>query len=183
MLKTRECHDTSWMDAANLNRDTVASPESVTHHCAQTCSRRELLRLLPALAVFIACGGESSATAPSGETNDAITVTGSRITVALNRINDLRTDGSALVISDQQLIILRLAPTDYRAFTNVCTHSGCGISIFDSSRMKCQCHGSEFDTSGVNVAGPAPLPLARYAVSLNAARTTLEIDKSTVVNL
>lgn len=120
------------------------------------------------------------ATAAPDAAANAITVNGNRITVALNRISDLRTDGSALFLGQQQLIVLRVSQTDYRAYTNVCTHSGCGIFLFESSRMKCQCHGSEFDTTGRNVAGPAPSPLVRYAVSLDTSRTFLEIDKSTV---
>ena len=64
------------------------------------------------------------------------------------------------------------------ALRTVCTHLGC-IVIWQESqrRFKCPCHGSAFDTAGVNYEGPAPRPLERYAISL-AADGQLEVDTS-----
>ena len=129
------------------------------------------------MALLSACGSDGG-TAPDGI--DAVTVTGETITIRLDRLDALRTPDTACVLGAQNLIVLRLAGDDYRAFTNVCTHAGCGIFFFESPRMRCQCHGSEFDVSGRNVAGPAPSPLTRYATTLDAAGTTLRIDRRVV---
>jgi len=114
---------------------------------------------------------------------DTVDISGPRIIVRLDRSSALVQPLSALILREQQVIVLRLAGSEYRAFTNVCTHAGCGVSRFDMGRMICPCHSSEFDTTGRNVAGPAPLPLTRYATLLDVAAATLTIDRSVVVPL
>lgn len=48
-----------------------------------------------------------------------------------------------------------------------CTHLGCRPNwIAEEGRFKCPCHGSNFDSEGKVIAGPAPKPLMRVAVSL-----------------
>jgi cytochrome b6-f complex iron-sulfur subunit len=50
-----------------------------------------------------------------------------------------------------------------------CTHLGCAINWFTGQgRFKCPCHGSNFDPGGRVVGGPAPAPLLRVAVELDA---------------
>lgn len=107
---------------------------------------------------------------------DAVSVAPGEVVIRLDLLDALRTANSAYVLGSQQVIVLRLIGDDYRAFTNVCTHAGCGIYLFESQRMRCQCHGSEYDVDGRNVAGPAPLPLQQYRTSLDAARQMLRIS-------
>ncbi len=48
-----------------------------------------------------------------------------------------------------------------------CTHLGCATNWFaEEGLFKCPCHGSNFKLNGDVVAGPAPSPLYRVAVSL-----------------
>ncbi len=48
-----------------------------------------------------------------------------------------------------------------------CSHLGCRPNWFaEERRFKCPCHGSNFDAEGRVIAGPAPRPLKRAAVSL-----------------
>lgn len=122
--------------------------------------------------------GTADATSPVPDTRDgAVRVTPDEIRLTLAGIPALATVGGAYVVSAANVIVLRLAERDYRAFSNVCTHSGCGISIFRESRMLCQCHGSEFDTEGRNVAGPAPTPLASFRVTLDQAQGVLVVAR------
>ena len=64
------------------------------------------------------------------------------------------------------------------ALISVCTHLGC-TPIWHSTenRIKCPCHGSNFLVDGQNIAGPAPSPLFRAAVSLDLAGNIV-VDKS-----
>ncbi|MBI5816072.1 MAG: Rieske 2Fe-2S domain-containing protein [Nitrospinae bacterium] len=49
----------------------------------------------------------------------------------------------------------------------VCTHLGCTPNWFPGEqRFKCPCHGSNYNTQGEVVAGPAPLPLFRAKLSI-----------------
>ncbi len=155
-----------------LNGETSARKAEAQAACLATCSRRSLFVQLGALVALTACASETNPVAPD---DDAITFTSGAVTLRLDRLDALRAIGTAFVISQRSVIVIRVADRDYRAFTNVCTHSGCGIYLFQSPRMICQCHGSEYDVDGLNVAGPAPLPLTRYPAQLNAPENTLRI--------
>lgn len=64
------------------------------------------------------------------------------------------------------------------ALRTVCTHLGC-ITLWQESeqKFKCPCHGSGFTSDGINLEGPAPRPLERYAIRV-ADDGQLEIDRS-----
>lgn len=64
------------------------------------------------------------------------------------------------------------------ALRTVCTHLGCITTWQESEgRFKCPCHGSGFTAGGINVEGPAPRPLERYAIRLTDDGQ-LEVDRS-----
>lgn len=59
-----------------------------------------------------------------------------------------------------------------------CTHLGCTPNWLSSqSIFKCPCHGSGFYKSGINFEGPAPKPMARFKISLEADGL-ITVDKS-----
>jgi cytochrome b6-f complex iron-sulfur subunit len=48
-----------------------------------------------------------------------------------------------------------------------CTHLGCTPNwVGSAGKFKCPCHGSGFDSAGVNFEGPAPRPMDRTQVDL-----------------
>jgi cytochrome b6-f complex iron-sulfur subunit len=48
-----------------------------------------------------------------------------------------------------------------------CTHLGCTPNWLPSeNKFKCPCHGSGYDSEGVNVEGPAPRPMDRAQIEL-----------------
>ena len=50
-----------------------------------------------------------------------------------------------------------------------CTHLGCTPDWKQSeNKFKCPCHGSGYDSEGVNFEGPAPRPMDRAQVTLDA---------------
>jgi cytochrome b6-f complex iron-sulfur subunit len=66
------------------------------------------------------------------------------------------------------------------ALSNICTHLGCIPNWTPTSQtFECPCHGSGYYTSGINFKGPAPRPLERYKISLNA-RGEMIVDKTKV---
>ncbi len=65
----------------------------------------------------------------------------------------------------------------------ICTHLGCTpIWHPAEDRIKCPCHGSNFLRDGQNLAGPAPVPLYRAAISLDFAGNIV-VDKGRKENL
>jgi Rieske Fe-S protein len=81
-----------------------------------------------------------------------------------------------------QLLVIRLTPAELdeetrmrapdgvTAYSGVCTHAGCDITVWqtESRRFRCPCHESEFDPrqSGRVVGGPAPRRLPRLPVNI-----------------
>jgi cytochrome b6-f complex iron-sulfur subunit len=66
------------------------------------------------------------------------------------------------------------------AFSNICTHLGC-IPNWQPAELKfkCPCHGSGYYMNGINFEGPAPRPLERYKIFLQADGK-IKIDKTRV---
>jgi cytochrome b6-f complex iron-sulfur subunit len=49
----------------------------------------------------------------------------------------------------------------------MCTHLGCTPSwVPSANKFKCPCHGSGYDSAGINFEGPAPRPMDRVLVEL-----------------
>jgi cytochrome b6-f complex iron-sulfur subunit len=67
-----------------------------------------------------------------------------------------------------RLIVVR-EPEGFYALRSVCTHLGC-VPAWSAAqdKFKCPCHGSGFHRDGVNFEGPAPRPLERLALALDA---------------
>lgn len=59
-----------------------------------------------------------------------------------------------------------------------CTHLGCTPDWKEAeSKFKCPCHGSGFDMEGITFEGPAPRPLDRLHVELDAGGRIV-VDKA-----
>lgn len=73
--------------------------------------------------------------------------------------------------------VVRDSSKIYVIFAN-CTHLGCTPDWNAAeNKFKCPCHGSGFDTEGINFEGPAPRPLARVHVELDA-EGRIVVDRS-----
>jgi Rieske Fe-S protein len=58
------------------------------------------------------------------------------------------------------------------ALTLVCTHQGCTAAPAGATgarQINCPCHGSQYDSNGNVIRGPAPRPLVHFAVTVDAA--------------
>jgi menaquinol-cytochrome c reductase iron-sulfur subunit len=87
-------------------------------------------------------------------------------------------------LPDERLFVFRQGQT-FHAISATCTHLGCtvraealsnptvaevgGAPLKLAHRFQCPCHGSQYTGDGVNVAGPAPRPLAWYRLSVSGA--------------
>ncbi len=59
--------------------------------------------------------------------------------------------------------------------TAVCTHEGCAVSGFANSVYVCPCHGSEFNTSGAVVQGPATSSLRQFPTTFANNVVTISV--------
>jgi len=133
-------------------------------------SRRGFLsRSLAILPTLTACGrgiGDPSLATPPA---DGVEVTAAFVRIDLQRTPSLAVIGSSLVVPAANIMVMHTGINEFRAVSNVCTHAGCGIYEFTNWRLRCQCHGSEFDSLGNNLVGPALLPLTRFVTELTAS--------------
>lgn len=87
---------------------------------------------------------------------------------------------STLWFKKRRVWIIRTKAGIYALWAR-CTHLGCTPNWFIAqNRFKCPCHGSNFDTKGDVMAGPAPKPLWRCKVEISAG--DLIIDKGVLAN-
>ncbi|MEX0608167.1 MAG: Rieske (2Fe-2S) protein [Balneolaceae bacterium] len=154
----------------------------------KTISRKDFLKTAGSTALFAALGisihGCSNVTNSESEMPDgnspgsdkAITIDGDTITLNLNNdeISKLKNAGEWLLIRGADVLVVNVDGNVIRAFTSVCTHSGCNTSwAFSNSQFVCQCHGSKFNTSGQVTQGPANSDLEEFQVSRDGDTVTI----------
>ena len=121
------------------------------------------------------CSDESDDITPNDDQDDDGT---SMISLDLNSTpyNVLKDEDSWLLIKDSNILVVNVGG-NLRAFTSVCTHSGCNDSwSYSNSQFICSCHGSRFNNKGEVVQGPAARNLAEYSVSTNNNKLEITIS-------
>jgi cytochrome b6-f complex iron-sulfur subunit len=94
---------------------------------------------------------------------------GSKVAISLAKLEPLKSVGGSITlkVKGKLLLLVRDGPTSVRAFNAVCTHRQCLVAFnAGENKIKCPCHGSQFDLDGRVIHGPAPRPLETYAAEL-----------------
>ena len=128
----------------------------------RTCQSVSLLTLG---AVLPACSG--SPTSPSSAPqlpSVAGTLVGRTLSLTIDAASPLALVGGAATVqaTTGTYLVARTAQSTFTAVTAVCTHEGCAVTGFANSLYVCSCHGSEFNTSGSVVKGPAASALRQF---------------------
>jgi Rieske Fe-S protein len=123
------------------------------------------------VASFIeGCGGGGNPGGPSGGGNVpqlsriSGTASGNTITVNIDSSSPLASVGSAALVEagGNSFLVARTGQDTFNAMTAVCTHEQCIVTGFDSGTFQCPCHGSQYNTSGAVVRGPATQRLRAF---------------------
>ena len=141
-------------------------------------SRRTLLRCTAALGALGltgtlgACGGggaPAEAAAAQGAEPAAAAATGESLGPATQV-----PVGGGKVFREQKVVVTQPQKGVYKAFTAVCTHTGCIVAEVAEGTINCICHGSRYSiTDGSVVNPPAPAPLAAQPVTLVGANLSI----------
>jgi len=101
----------------------------------------------------------------------------SSITLTIDSSSPLAAVGSAALVrySGGSLLVAHTAQSSFVAVTAICTHQGCEITGYSNQTYTCACHGSQFDTSGQVVRGPAQTALRSYATAFSNNQLTITL--------
>lgn len=72
--------------------------------------------------------------------------------------------GSGVIVGD--VVVTQPEEGDFKAFSAVCTHTGCLINEVADGTINCPCHGSKFSLEGEVLNGPATRPLNAEAITV-----------------
>ena len=130
-------------------------------------------------SVLQGCGGsptEPSTAAP------ALPITGGSVnnntlSITIDASSPLFAIGSATLVQSSlgNFLVAHTALDTFVALTAICTHESCLITGVLSGLYTCPCHGSQFNTSGAVVTGPAATPLAQKATQFVSGVLTITI--------
>lgn len=86
----------------------------------------------------------------------------------------VRVDGWKVTSEKATAWVVKKGPDQVVAFSPQCTHLGCAYHWDDGSHtFICPCHTSAFALDGKVLTGPAPRPLDRFAVKIEAGKVQL----------
>jgi nitrite reductase/ring-hydroxylating ferredoxin subunit len=155
--------DTDWMLASRRT------------FCVRACHAASLALAGPLLQ---ACGGNSTSpsdAAPLPTINAASA--GGAITVTIDAASPLAAVGSLALVQggSTSALVAHTGQDTFTALTAVCTHEGCTITGVSGQTYVCPCHGSEFNTGGGVVKGPAAAPLRQFTTRFASNALTITL--------
>ncbi|MCX5522679.1 Rieske (2Fe-2S) protein [Streptomyces bobili] len=136
------------------------------------------------LAVALtACGGSdddssgsadaSGSAGASGGSASASTGGGAAAGAALTTTADIP-EGGGKVFDDQKVVVVQPTAGEFKAYSAVCTHSGCAVKSIADGVINCPCHNSNFSvTDGSVKSGPATKPLPAVQITVSGDSITL----------
>ena len=138
-----------------------------------SCNRREFVKDTLTGIGTVAFGSfmlvnQSGCSSPTDPNKSDETIT---VDLSLSENSALLVVGGALalgsnVIDSKGMLLYRQSDTNVLAFSRNCTHNSCTIDSFQNGTSTCPCHGSQFNTSGNVVVGPAINPLTQYSAAI-----------------
>lgn len=82
--------------------------------------------------------------------------------------------GGGKIFKDKKVVVTQPEKGDFKAFSAVCTHSGCTVGAVEGGTINCPCHGSKYRVADASVAdGPAPRPLPPRNITVTGNSITL----------
>jgi Rieske Fe-S protein len=125
-----------------------------------------------AAALATGCGnGVFGPPLPSGTAGG---VPSGQVTIKVSDFPGLATVDK-LVQVQLERAVKRTGPSSFLALSTICTHQGCDASVTSANIVECPCHGSQFQSDGAVIRGPATAPLPQLPTSYDAQTDKLTI--------
>jgi cytochrome b6-f complex iron-sulfur subunit len=143
--------------------------------CVRSCQAISLLSLG---VVLDGCGGSSTSPDSAPQLPSVTgTLVNRTLTIAIDANSPLATVGGAAMVnvSTGLYLVARTAQTVVTTVTAACTHDRCDVTGFANNVYVCPCHGSQFNTSGAVVQGPAASALRQFPTTLANNVVTISV--------
>jgi cytochrome b6-f complex iron-sulfur subunit len=148
----------------------------------QKTSRREFCA--HAISLIEGCGSKGNPAGPGGGGGGSVpqlptiagTAAGSTVTVSNVSGTALANVGGAALVQagGTSILVIQAAQGSFNAFTAVCTHEQNIITGFQNNFV-CPAHGSQFNTSGAVVQGPATQRLRQFTTQFTNNVLTITV--------
>ncbi|MER6155945.1 Rieske (2Fe-2S) protein [Streptomyces sp. NPDC001868] len=113
--------------------------------------------------------GDSTAEASSGSTGGDAGAGGTE----LAKTSDIP-EGGGKIFDSEGVVVTQPQAGTYKAFSSVCTHSGCAVKTIADGVINCPCHNSNFSIADGSVkSGPATKPLPAKEVKVSGESIVL----------
>jgi cytochrome b6-f complex iron-sulfur subunit len=147
--------------------DESLSRQTRREFCAHGCQAAVLAACSGTLGSLLAACASSNPTAPSNVASLPVvtgSITNRTVSLTVDSSSPLAPVGGAALVQfvGGALLAVRTSDTAFTALSAMCTHQACTITGFSNQIFVCPCHGSQFDTSGRVVMGPALASLQQY---------------------
>lgn len=152
------------------------SSQTRREFCVHTCQAVSLLGLG---ALIEGCGG--SPTSPTGSVPSLPVLNGTvmngAIALTIDAGSPLASVGNAALLqtSSGNFLVARTAQDTFVALTAVCTHEACTITGYQNQMYTCPCHGSQYNTNGAVLRGPAPASLRQFSTQFANGVLTITV--------
>jgi len=147
--------------------------------CLHACQAASLTVFGSAFSAFLAgCGSENPVDSSGGNiARIQAAVANNTITLTIDANSPLAAVGSAALVqaSGNSLLVARTAQDSFTAVTAICTHQACVITGYNNQIYSCPCHGSQFNTSGRVVRGPATSALRTFQTQFANNQLTISV--------
>jgi Rieske Fe-S protein len=121
--------------------------------------------------VLAACGSDETPSGNGDPNTQPGTTTAPAATTAppgevvVAKTSDIPVGGGK-VIGDHEIVVTQPAAGNFVGLSAICTHQQCVLAKVESGRIKCGCHGSEFDLNGKVTTGPAKENLPKMPIKV-----------------
>ncbi len=130
------------------------------------------------LSTLVGCG-EDSSTAPRTGENVPLNLNDPGVEALREVGGILRRNFGSTRNGGRDVIIRRIAQTEFRAVSVVCPHAQCDVGTPNQTSVTCPCHGSQFSMQasnfGARLNGPAPRGLDSFQTAFNPETQILTI--------
>lgn len=126
-----------------------------------------------ALAITACSGGTDTATTANTTESSAPASSAPAAGGALAATADIPVGGGT-IFKEQKIVITQPTAGEFKAFSAVCTHSGCTVGSVEGGTIVCPCHNSKFNIAdGAVAAGPADKPLPAQQIKIEGDQIAL----------